>query len=198
MHRVLTVLAIAAGLAVTTGEALAHGFKLVALVPLSGASAETGRHWLDGFLLATRERDAHPEQHSDGHLGGLDVYVLPLDSNRGLDDAVSALKTLVETEQPEILAGPAPAALLDQIRPWLADRPTILIEPSDDAPSDWQTMNGGSFRQAFQTDYGYGPPQAASLGYGVARRVDRVVRDAAGDFSDKAALQSALGRSQSP
>ena len=32
---------------------------------------------LRGFLLATKERDGHPDETSNGHLGGLDVYIIP-------------------------------------------------------------------------------------------------------------------------
>jgi hypothetical protein len=188
-------MAITAGIAFATGDAAAHSFKVGAMIPLSGPSAETSRQWLDGFLLATREKDAHPDQHSDGHLGGLDVYVLVVDSGGGAEAALSAIKTLVATEQPEILAGPAPAELLAEIGPWLVGQPTILIAPSADLPpalGDGETMDGGSFRAAFEADYGHGPASPAFLGYGVARRIARVVRAAGGDFSDKEALQAAF------
>jgi hypothetical protein len=131
MVRVLAVMAITAGIALANGDAAAHSFKVGAMIPLSGPSAETGRQWLDGFLLATREQDAHPDQHSDGHLGGLDVYVLTVDS---AGDA-SAIKNLVAADNPEVLTGPAPAALLAEIsktlihlqirairKPWTVDR----------------------------------------------------------------------------
>jgi hypothetical protein len=53
-------------------------------------------------------------------------------------------------------------------------------------------MDGGSFRAAFEADYGYGPTGPAFLGYGVARRIARVVRAAGGDFSDQQALRAAF------
>ncbi len=185
MRQILAILAITTGIALASGHAAAHSFKVGAMIPLSGPSAAAGRQWLDGFLLATRERDAHPDQHSDGHLGGLDVYVLAVDAT------LSAVKTLVAADQPEVLAGFAPAELLAEIRPWLVDRPTILIEQGAESPpesGDRKTMDGGSFRAAFEADYGYGPTGPAVLGYGVARRIARVVRAAGGDFADQQAL----------
>jgi ABC-type branched-subunit amino acid transport system substrate-binding protein len=191
MMRVLAVMAIMAGIALANGDAAAHSFKVGAMIPLSGPSAETGRQWLDGFLLATREQDAHPDQHSDGHLGGLDVYVLTVDS---AGDA-SAIKNLVAADNPEVLTGPAPAALLAEIRQWLVERPTILIEQDTDSPpdsGDQETMDGGSFQAAFKADYDYEPTGPAVQGYSVARRIAQVVRTAGGDFSDKQALQAAF------
>ena len=195
MTRVLAILAITAGVALAGGQAAAHSFKVGAMIPLSGPSAAAGQQWLDGFLLATRERDAHPEQHSDGHLGGLDVYVLSVDSGVDAEAALSAVMTLVKADQPEVLTGLAPAELLAVIRPWLVDRPTILVAPSTEPPpasGDRKTMDGGSFGAAFEADYGYGPTGPAFLGYGVARQIARVVRAAGGDFSDKQALQAAF------
>ena len=189
MRQILAIMAITAGIALASGQAAAHSFKVGAMLPLSGPSAAAGRQWLDGFLLATRERDAHPDQQSDGHLGGLDVYVLAVDAT------VSAVRTLVAADQPEILAGPASAKLLAEIRPWLVDRPTILIEQGAVAPpesGDRKTMGGGSFRAAFEAEYGYGPTGPAVLGYDVARRIARVVRAAGGDFSDQQALRAAF------
>ncbi len=80
---------IGAGLAALAGlvwlaatPALAHSFRMALLLPLTGADAAVGRQAVKGFLLATRERDGHPDETSDGHLGGLDVYVLVIDTNR--------------------------------------------------------------------------------------------------------------------
>ncbi len=65
-----------------TGGLRAHGFDLALFVPLSGPEREIGEEMRAGFLEATREFDAHPGQESDGHLGGLDVYVTVVDSAR--------------------------------------------------------------------------------------------------------------------
>ena len=46
--------------------AAAHSFRAGLVFPLSGPSAGAGKQILDGFMLATKERDAHPGTESDG------------------------------------------------------------------------------------------------------------------------------------
>ena len=71
---------IAAALFYSPSRAAAHSFRAGLLLPLSGPSTGAGKQILDGFMLATKERDAHPDTESDGHLGGLDVYISRIDS----------------------------------------------------------------------------------------------------------------------
>jgi len=87
----------------------AHSFDLALLLPLSGPERELGERMRAGFMEATREFDAHPGQESDGHLGGLDVYVTVVDSSRGTAG-------LAAIGEPAFLVGRLPsgtAALLD-------------------------------------------------------------------------------------
>ena len=72
-----------------TGSVQAHRFNLGFFTALSGPHAREGKQALDGFLLATGERDDHAGEESDGYLGGLDVYVFRIDSNLGADTATS-------------------------------------------------------------------------------------------------------------
>ena len=72
-------LTLIAGIALTINPALAHRFNVTLVIPKSNAASVQGRQFLDGFMLATTERDSHPDQESDGHLGGLDVYVAVID-----------------------------------------------------------------------------------------------------------------------
>ena len=69
--RVVMLLAVVAGS--VAREAQAHGFKVGLVAPFTGPEAARGRDIRDGFLLAARERDGHPDQHSDGNLGRMDV-----------------------------------------------------------------------------------------------------------------------------
>ncbi|HSG95807.1 MAG TPA: hypothetical protein VLA28_09815, partial [Afifellaceae bacterium] len=71
-----TILTAIATVLLTMGAAYAHSFNVALLVGSSGPAAGEDEQVRDGFLLATRERDSHPDEESDGHLGGLDVYLL--------------------------------------------------------------------------------------------------------------------------
>ncbi len=84
-HQPLRRLVLLAALPVmfAAGELRAHAFDLALLLPLSGPERELGERMRAGFMEATREFDAHPGQESDGHLGGLDVYVTVVDVTRG-------------------------------------------------------------------------------------------------------------------
>ncbi len=62
---------------ILSGTVLAHSFTAALLVvgqDREASLAEARR----GFLLAADERDGHANETSDGHLGGVDVQVLPL------------------------------------------------------------------------------------------------------------------------
>jgi len=52
--------AIAAASLYGPSGAAAHSFRVGLLLPLIGPSAGAGKQILDGFMLATKERDAHP------------------------------------------------------------------------------------------------------------------------------------------
>ena len=65
---------------ISFNPAYAHRFYVALVIPFSNAVADQGRQYRQGFMLATTERDSHPDEESDGHLGGLDVYVSVIDS----------------------------------------------------------------------------------------------------------------------
>ena len=60
-----------------SGVASAHSFTAALLVVGEDREASLAEA-VRGFLLAADERDAHANETSDGHLGGVDVHVLPL------------------------------------------------------------------------------------------------------------------------
>ena len=84
---------------IAPGEVQAHSFKVGLLVPMSGGKSDAGRQALNGFLLATGERDAHRDQESDGHLGGLDVYMFEIDSNQDVKAVVAEIERLIGREK---------------------------------------------------------------------------------------------------
>ncbi|MDO8982322.1 hypothetical protein, partial [Cypionkella sp.] len=74
-----------------SGNALAHSFTAALIVV--GDNREAGlAEAVRGFLLAADERDGHANETSDGHLGGVDVHVLPLPR-----DAAGLVEDLIGT-----------------------------------------------------------------------------------------------------
>ncbi len=168
--------------------ALAHSFQLGVIVPLTGPDSQFGAEALDGLRLATRERDSHPDETSDGHLGGLDSYLHPIDS---------ALLS-----QPELLAAEIGARPLDIVTVAVRDADTgtlatilegprmpVLCPPGPGpVPADeLDSADAQDFRRAFRTEFGYQATQAAATGYNAGRVVDTAVREL-GVVTDKAAL----------
>jgi hypothetical protein len=101
----LTALFIGSVLAMGCGPARAHSFNLGFVTTLTGPHASRGKQALDGFLLATGERDAHPGEESDGHLGGLDVYVFRIDSNLGAEAVRRRLRELLRGQRLMFVTG---------------------------------------------------------------------------------------------
>ena len=175
-------------------DTLAHSFKVGLVAPMSGADSNVGRQGRDGFRLATTERDGHSNEESDGHLGGLDVYILVIDANQSAGAVLLEIERLVEREQVEILASLAPTNLEQDIRRRLAATNTVLITALEAAPQDATTMDGEPFDSAFEGLFGYAPLRLAYQGYGLARQIDRAVRAIEGDFSDPDVVRSAIQR----
>ena len=146
---------------------------------------------LRGFLLATKERDGHPDETSNGHLGGLDVYIIPQTGENvvgfpilkkapsdhsnitvvvGASGAVGAVLEQVGKEGPAMRAGALHGANL-----W-----------SGTAPS-----NSAGFAARYNLAYQQPASKWAADGYNAARRIDDAVR-LFGGVDDKAALERAL------
>lgn len=181
MKTMVAAAALIAGLAGFSDGAQAHSFN-VGLV-MAEASTAGARQVQDGFLLATRERDSHPDEESDGHLGGLDVYLFPVDPER---DLLAGVRALLQQEQIDILAVIGPASAVEEIRPLVADSQTLLLAPGRVRPSSAE-----AFARAFEAAFGYAPETPAAEGYNAARRIDRAVRPLGG-VADRAALRRAL------
>ena len=84
--------------ALLTSSAFSHSFNVALGIALSGGQEEAGRKFLDGFMLATTERDSPAHQESGGHLGGLDVYVSLLDVNVTGQDMVLEFAMVIFSE----------------------------------------------------------------------------------------------------
>lgn len=173
------------------GEAGAHSFQVGFLAPVPSAQTGPVRQALDGFMLATTERDSHPDEHSDGHLGGLDVYVRLIDTAQDLELTRRSVAQLVQQEKVEVLTGVMTPAEVQIIRKTLAGTPTVLLAVDESRFTSEEHTNA-VFAAAFQAAYGYTPSRAAHEGYCIATTIDRAVRALAGDFSDPDRLISLI------
>jgi hypothetical protein len=146
---------------------------------------------LRGFLLATKERDGHSDETSNGHLGGLDVYIIPQTA-----EVVVQFPILKQapSDRPDIIVviGPsdaADAALEKAGKESPAMRPGALHRAnlwSDTAPSD-----SAGFAARYNSAYQQPASKWAADGYNAARRIDDAVR-LWGGVDDRAALERAL------
>ncbi|MFQ5565385.1 MAG: hypothetical protein ACE5EU_03380 [Paracoccaceae bacterium] len=179
----LTMPVVVLGGLLAASPAAAHSFRLGLVAPFSGPEASAGQQALDGLRLATRERDGHPDETSDGHLGGLDSYLVPLDSAAG--DA-AALRRQADELRLDIVttAGPVPglgAALGGASAEFCPPGPGPVPAGRLADPE------AAAFVAAFRRAFGRDPTPAAARGCNAGRAVDAAVR-ALGDKSGKAAL----------
>ncbi len=157
--------------------AYAHRFYVALVVPLSNALADQGRQYRRGFMLATTERDSHPDEESDGHLGGLDVYVSVIDSHRDVSAEIERMisqdridiVTVIGSDKTLILAG----KLLD-------GKSIALLLPGQSPFSQSDKPGVVAFTSAFESHYGDQPSAHAAQGYNAAQRIDVAVRTQGG------------------
>lgn len=175
--------------------AIAHEF----VVSLRAVGAEREvilQDALRGFLLATAERDAHANEESNGHLGGLDVYIIP--QPESIAARFPDLKT-APGGPPDIVAviGASPdvtaevAAIRDE-GPIL--QPGLLHDANGWTVGD--ALDPDSFAARYIANYGQPASQWAARGYDAARRIDAAVRPLGG-VDDRAALERAFADSAS-
>ncbi len=192
-----TILAVTAIL-LSVSLAKAHSFNVALLISQSGgATASGGDQIRDGFLLATKERDGHPDEESDGHLGGLDVYLFVAEAR---DDPMAGARALLQQTAIDIMVVIGPNLSIETVRPLTAGSHTVLLAPGQTpfpaSTGAIQTPAVRAFIDAFKAEYGYVPSPSAAQGYNAARRIDAAVR-AQGGVSDQMALRQALTESQS-
>lgn len=202
MKALLPALALAAAIALGPAGAAAHSFRVALVAPFGGAKAAEGAALGAGFLVATRERDGHPAETSDGHLGGLDVHLLRVDGAAGTGAALAAASALLEGRDGDpvaflaVSAGPELMAALEQAS---ARAGAVFLDLSagplpdpgpPEAPGDGSPA-AAPFAEAFRAAHGKAPGAAALAGYRAARLIDGAVRAQAG-VEDRAALLAAV------
>ena len=172
------------GIALTINPALAHRFNVTLVIPKSNAASVQGRQFLDGFMLATTERDSHPDQESDGHLGGLDVYVTVID---GDGDVAADIGRIAATGEADIVAAFGSKATRSLVRTQFDGKKIALLAPGRSPFSRSDLRVVARFIASYERKYGTAPSSHAAQGYNAARRIDAAVR-AQGGADDKASL----------
>jgi hypothetical protein len=139
------------------------------------------------MLMAADERDGHPAEASDGHLGGVDVQILALPEAAAgrVEGLVGAPRTPPDVA---VVIGPeaeARAALASY--GWAS----IVLAPGT-LPAGWSTA--GRFAARYRSAYGTEPTEAAAEGYNAARRLDLALRPHDG-LEPRKAIEAALSQS---
>lgn len=158
----------------------AHSFNVIVIAPMDTKSSQSIRN---GFLLATREQDAHEDETSDGHLGGLDSHVHSINTAAAsMPDFVAQLEALTTRTAPLFAVG---LDLNATTRQWLQGNKVVVIDPLSsglwasivDSGGQMVLFDGSPFSLAFARDYGIEPDQSATQAYVSARVIAAVVRN---------------------
>lgn len=156
---------------VLSGTASAHSFTAALLVV--GENRETNlAEAVRGFLLAADERDGHANETSDGHLGGVDVQVLPLPR-----DAAAQVEGLIGTP-----GEPADVVIVLGLEPVASEAAreypsasTVLVQAA--LPEGWDSDDRtDGFVASYRLAYGTAPGVMAATAYHAARRLDVAIR----------------------
>lgn len=162
---------------------------MLVLLPMDRASAHefslgvhaSGNHARErvvsavrGALLAADERDGHPGETSDGHLGGVDVHIVPFLDNRPL--ALPELTNAHRGHMDLLLildADTIPSATL----PWITDQTIVLNAGELPDASSWSDAKDAlSFAARYHHAWSTEPDVFSAQGYNAARRIDQAIR----------------------
>nr|WP_158651788.1 hypothetical protein [Marinobacterium profundum] len=173
----------------------AHSFDIAVIAPFSGPEAAVGSSLWQGMRVATRETDGHPQETSDGHLGGVDSNLRRIDSQAGTVQVAQQLRALGESQGFLIaVLSPDQASMLETLPEGIAAVVMLTADQDDQVPNHFTppTLPAASrlaFSDAYRQFYGSEPDEMAQRGYAIARLIDIAVRPTDGHFSDKALLQ---------
>ena len=162
---------------ISFNPAYAHRFYVALVIPFSNAVADQGRQYRQGFMLATTERDSHPDEESDGHLGGLDVYVSVIDSQ---GDIRTEIERIVSQGRIDIVVAIGSEKTLSLVGNLLDGGNIALLAPGQTPFSQSDMPAVVAFTAAFENQYGGRPSAQAAHGYNAARRIDVAVRTQGG------------------
>lgn len=154
-----------------SGIAAAHSFT--AAIMVAGENVEQDlAEAVRGFLLAADERDGHPNETSDGHLGGVDVQVLPLPSEAaGLVEGLNGSPG--EPPDVVIVIGPDNVAR-DSAGSY---GPSSIVLTQAVLPQEWTSDSRmDDFVARYSLAYATAPGPMAATAYHAARRLDVAIR----------------------
>jgi hypothetical protein len=149
--------------------AWAHSFNVVMVVPDDLAQG-TRNDMAAAFLVASEERDGHANEESDGHLGGLDVYITL---------AAAGDQARIDGGDPDILALP----MAGNARSGDAVVMGRMDAGSPTAAGFLSTPAGAGFApfsERFTNRTGRAAGAGATAAYLAARRIDLAVRELEG------------------
>lgn len=189
----LVVLSLAIGLSFPPRSAQAHEF----VVELRATGAEREAILTDalrGFLVATAERDGHADETSNGHLGGLDVYIVPRPA--GVAARFPDLRD-APSDRPDItlVIGP-PDEVAAEVEA-IGDETLAVPQGALDPANRWnvaEDQDPAGFAARYVAAFGQPPSRWSAQGYNAARRIDAAIRPLGG-VDDGAALHRALADS---
>lgn len=177
-------LCLAAFIGITVPGALwAHSFD-AALVVSDDADPAIQQDMMHAFLLASEETDGHEGQESDGHLGGMDVYLTLFQSSQSGDLMQAAPDFIV---LPKI--GDAPAIKVSD---------AVVVTPNAAAESKTVLASAANpamapFAARFRQLTGRQPGPEAQAVYVMARRIDVAIRTT-DSVADRAVLRALISK----
>ncbi len=158
---------------ISFNPAFAHRFNVALVIPMTNAGADQGRQYLEGFMLATSERDSHADEESDGHLGGLDVYVTLIDA---LGDVSTEFERIVAQAEIDIVAAFGSEETLSLVGRLVERKSIVLLLPAQTPFPQSEMPAITAFASAYENQYGDRPSAQAAQDYNTARRIDVAVR----------------------
>lgn len=170
--------------------AFAHEFTLFYLVPPETSEAERAEIETS-FQIASHERDAHPDETSDGHLGGVDVHLSVLSVTPD---------TMLMTLQPDVVAVPVSwegqGEALDRF-----SQTIIALPPTAKKAAAYLAVPGApdlpDFATAYQQEAGQPSGEWGRAAYVMARQIDEAVRPFDG-VEPRSDVQAAFESLQTP
>ncbi len=187
-NTVLSLVTVILGVTLITSVAVAHSFKVILVLPAPIDTSLQARELRNGFMLATTERDSHPDEESDGHLGGLDVYVSVIDEQ----GATAGFERSVVQGAVDIVALFGVPKNLPLINKILKEKNVALLLPGQSPFASSGLPEVAAFTTAYEARYGNKPSSSAAQGYNAARRIGLAVR-AQGGADDITLLRGNFG-----
>ena len=170
-------------LSLTGAPALAHEFELLLLAPQE-TTDEALAQMQAAFLIASQERDSHPDETSEGHLGGMDVQL----TLARIGEATAAEDTAFVVAPLAVPGDAAVAALAAQSGAVVVDSGHLAALPKG-------LDQGGSalppFADRFRAETGKDPGPEAVAAYLGAQVVELAVRPL-NSVDDRETLRRAL------